>query len=122
MKTVKLWKDWIVIMVGWIWWKWKIWKFLGKIEKNENSGKNGKNGKNEKNDEKKEKSSFDQLYEKLNLHGLDLVENENVLIMDNNESKYFKIFIRIKLKRKKKIVKINKKTRWMPFAWKSRKI
>ena len=36
--------------------------------------------------------SFDHLYEKLKLNGLDLVENENVLIMDYNETGYLILF------------------------------
>ena len=53
------------------------------------------NAKNEQQSEKTslkggdKNKSFDHLYEKLKLNGLDLVENENVLIMDYNEAGYF---------------------------------
>lgn len=51
------------------------------------------NAKNEQQSEKTsikgdKNKSFDHLYEKLKLNGLELVENENVLIMDYNEAGY----------------------------------
>ena len=42
----------------------------------------------------KNTNTIDHLYEKLNLNGLDIVENENFMIVDFNEERFLEFYLR----------------------------